>query len=388
MRFETRAVHAGREIDPATGAVAPPIHPSTTFERDPDGGYPRGHLYARHGNPTRAALERCVADLEGGVEAAAFASGTAATMAVFQALAPGDHVVAPHDVYHGTARLLREVLAPWGLEATFVDMTDPAEVAGALRPRTRLVWIETPSNPRLRVTDIARVAALAHEAGALAACDSTLATPALQRPLELGADLVVHATTKALGGHGDVMGGLVIARAAGGLFERVRCLQVHGGAVPSPFDCWLVLRSLRTLPYRAAAQSRHALRVATFLRSHPRVAAVHYPGLPDHPGHAVAARQMSAFGGVLSFEVAGDRGLAMDVAARVTLFTRATSFGGVESLIEHRASIEGPGTRTPESLLRLSIGLEHPEDLVEDLARALDGACPRAAASPRVSGRG
>jgi cystathionine gamma-synthase len=371
MRFDTQLVHGGRGVDPATGAVAPPIQPSTTFERDADGGYSRGHLYGRNGNPNRLALETCLATLEGGAAAAAFASGTAATMAVLQVLRPGDHVVAPRDVYHGTARLLREVLAPWGLHASFVDAADAGAVAAAVGSRTRLVWIETPSNPRLRVTDIAAAAAVAHEAGATLVVDSTLATPALQRPLALGADLVVHATTKALGGHGDVTGGAVVARADDGLFARVRHLQIHGGAVPSPFDCWLVARSIPTLALRVRTQSDHALRLAWFLRAHPRVTAVHYPGLPGHPGHDVAARQMSAFGGVLSIEVAGGRDDALGVAAKVRLFTRATSFGGVESLIEHRASIEGAGTPTPETLLRLSIGLEDPEDLMEDLGQAL-----------------
>lgn len=371
MRIETRAVHAGHDVDGATGAVAPPLHPSTTFERDPDGRYSRGHLYARNSNPNRTALEQCLADLEGGAAAAAFASGTAATMAVFQALAPGDHVIAPHDVYHGTARLLREILAPWGLAATFVDMTDGEQVARAVRPSTRLIWMETPSNPMLRITDMGAVTEIAHRAGATTVCDNTLGTPVLQRPFELGADLVVHATTKFLGGHSDVMGGIVVARAADGAFERIRKIQVHGGAIPAPFDCWLLLRSIRTLPYRVRAHSANALAVATFLSGHRRVTAVHYPGLPSHPAHALAARQMRAFGGVLSFEVEGGRDTAMAVAAKLRLLTRATSFGGVESFVEHRASIEGPGTRTPEGLLRLGIGLEHPDDLIEDLAQAL-----------------
>lgn len=371
MKIETLAVHAGHEVDAATGAVAAPIHLSTTFERDPDGSYPRGHLYSRNGNPNRDALERCVAALEGGQASAAFGSGTAATMAVFQALAPGDHVIAPHDVYHGTARLLREHMNAWGLGTTFVDMTNPSEVEAALRPSTRLVWVETPSNPMLRVTDVARTATLAHDVGALVVCDNTFATPVLQAPFALGADLVVHSTTKYLGGHSDVMGGVVVARSAAGVFERVRRIQATTGAVPSPFDCWLVLRSIRSLPYRVRAHAESALRVAIWLRSHARVSTVHYPGLPDHPAHALAARQMRGFGGVLSFEVHGGADAAIGVAAKVGLFTRATSFGGADSYIEHRASIEGPGTRTPPGLLRLSIGLEHADDLIEDLAQAL-----------------
>jgi cystathionine gamma-synthase len=371
MRLETRAVHAGKDIDPTTGAVALAIHPSTTFERDTDGGYPRGDLYARNVNPNRQALERCLADLEGGAAAAAFASGTAATAAVLGSLAPGDHVLAPLDVYHGTTRLLREHMARWGLQATFVDMTDPARVAAALRPTTRLVWVETPSNPMLKVTDIAAIVALAGKAGALTLCDNTIATPVLQRPLALGADLVKHASTKYLGGHADIMGGALVAGRAEGFFEKVRWLQANGGAVPAPFDCWLLLRSIRTLPWRVRAHADNALAVARFLDGHPRVEAVHYPGLPGHPGHAAAARQMSGFGGVLSFQVGGDREAAMAVAAKLRVVTRATSYGSVESIIEHRASIEGPESRTPQNLLRLSVGLEHPEDVIEDLGQAL-----------------
>jgi cystathionine gamma-synthase len=374
MRIETVAVHAGHQVDPATAAVTPPIHLSTTFERDPDGSFPRGHLYARNSNPTRSALERCLAQLEGGADAAAFGSGSAATAAVFQALGPGDHVVAPSDAYHGTLRLLRETFVPWGLQATFVDMTDLARVKDALRPATKLVWVETPSNPLWKVVDIARLAELAHAGGAQCLCDNTVATPVLQRPFDLGADLVMHATTKYLGGHGDVMGGAVITRIDDALFQRIRQTQAGTGGVPSPFDCWLVLRGIRTLPYRVRAHAENAAAVATFLDRHGRVEAVHYPGLPSHPAHDIAARQMKAFGGMLSFQVRGDRDSAMAVAAKVRVFTRATSFGGAESLIEHRASIEGPGTSTPENLLRLSIGLEHAADLIEDLDQALAGA--------------
>jgi cystathionine gamma-synthase len=371
MRLETIAVHAGARVDPGTGAVTPAIHPSTTFEREPDGSYPRGFLYARNANPNRGALEACLAALEGGEAAAAFASASAATAAVFQALAPGDHVVAPLDTYHGTARLLRETFGRWGLETTFVDMTDLTAVQKAMKANTRLVWAETPSNPLWKVTDVARVGEIAHGAGARYLCDNTTATPVLQSPFRLGADLILHATTKYLGGHADVMGGAVVARARDELFDRIRAVQVSGGAIPSPFDCWLVLRGIRTLPYRVRAHSENALKVATFLARHPRVEAVHYPGLPAHPGHDVARRQMSAFGGMVSVEVRGDRARALAVAAKLAVFTRATSFGGTESLVEHRASIEGPGTRTPENLLRLSIGLEHGDDLVEDLDQAL-----------------
>ncbi len=372
MRIETLAIHAGHAVDPGTGALTPPIHLSTTFEREADGSYPHSYIYIRYANPNRDALEQCLAALEEGALGAAFASGSAATAAVFQALAPGDHVVAPRDVYYGTARLLRETFVPWGLEATFVNMTDVDQVRQAVRPNTKLIWVETPSNPLLKVSDIAAIAAIAHAAGAHCACDNTWATPVLQRPLALGADLVVHSTTKYLGGHSDVMGGAVVAGADGELFARIRQIQESGGAVPSPFDCWLVLRGIRTLPYRMPAHSENAAKVAEFLRGHARVAAVHYPGLAQHPGHNVAARQMTLFGGMASFQVRRGREAALAVAAKVRLFTRATSLGGIESLIEHRASIEGPGTQTPENLLRLSIGLEHPDDLIEDLAQALE----------------
>jgi cystathionine gamma-synthase len=370
MRFETLAVHAGLAVDPATGAVAPPIQLTTTFERDPDGSFPHGNLYVRNSNPNRTALEECLRQLEGGGAAAAFASGSAATAAVLQALAPGDHVIAPSDAYTGTGRLLRD-LARWGVETSFVDMTDVAAVRAAVRPATKLVWVETPSNPLWKVTDIARIAEIARAAGARSLCDNTVATPVLQSPLALGADLVKHATTKYLAGHTDVQGGAVVARAADEFFQRVEALRTSGGAVPSPFDCWLVRRGIRTLAYRMRAHSEHALAVARFLHDHPRVEAVHYPGLPDHPAHAVAARQMRAFSGMLSVQVRGGRDAAMAVAAKVRVFTRATSYGGTESLIEHRASIEGAGTRTPDNLLRVSVGLEHPDDLIEDLGQAL-----------------
>jgi cystathionine gamma-synthase len=371
MRIETLAVHAGHAIDAATGAVAAPIHLSTTFQRDPEGGYAHGYSYGRSANPTRHALEVGLAALEGGEDAAAFGSGLAAGSAVLQALAPGDHVVAPTDVYHGMTKVLREIFMRWGLEVSFVDMTDLDGIRQAVRPATKLVWVETPSNPRLKITDIARVAEMAHAAGALCACDNTW-SPIVQRPLDLGADLVVHATTKYLGGHSDVTGGIVIAKTKTDFFERVREIQTTGGAVPSPFDCWLVLRGMRSLPWRMRAHSENAARVAAWLANHPRVEAVHYPGLASHAGHEIAARQMSAFSGMLSFEVRGGREAALAVATKTGIFIRATSLGGVESLIEHRASIKGEDPRTPQGLLRLSIGLEHPDDLIEDLAQALE----------------
>jgi len=375
-RFETLAVHAGHGVDPATGAVTEPIHLSTTFERSPEGAYPHGYLYSRNDNPNRHSLEAALASLEGGSACAAFGSGLAAVTAIFQGLQPGDHVVAPTDIYHGTANVLKHLFAKWQVTAAFVDMTDADGVAAAVRAnaKTRIVWIETPSNPLLQCVDIAAMAAIAHAAGARAVADNTFASPALQRPLDLGCNLVMHATTKYLGGRSDVMGGAVITRADDDAFAQVRTAQLYGGAVPSPFDCWLVMRSLPTLPWRMQAHCANAMKVATFLRAHPRVLVVHYPGLDDSPFHAVAKKQMSGFGGMLSFEAKGGKEAAMAVAAHVDIFTRATSLGGVESLIEHRASIEGPESKTPQGLLRVSIGLEHASDLIDDLAQALDRA--------------
>ena len=372
MRFETLAVHAGGAPEPATGAVMPSIHLSTTFERAKDGSYPSGYDYIRGGNPNRRSLEAALAQLEGGASAIAFASGMAASHAVFQALAPGDHVIAPLDAYFGTAKLLRTQLERWGLEASFVEMSDAAAVQAALRPSTRLIWTETPSNPTMAVTDLRAIVAIAKSRRALTACDNTWATPFLQRPLELGVDLVMHSTTKYLSGHSDAMGGVVVAREDGEVAERLRALQSDGGAVPSPFDSWLVLRGIRTLPWRMRAHCSNAAAVAAFLAGHPRVERVHYPGLASDPGHAVARAQMAEPGGMLSFVVRGGRAEAFDVAARLRLFIRATSLGGPESLVEHRASIEGPATRAPEGLLRLAIGLEHPDDLIADLDQALE----------------
>jgi cystathionine gamma-synthase len=370
MRIETIAVHAGHGVDAGTGAVTPPIHLSSTFERAPDGAL-KDYFYARHGNPNRAALEACLAALEGGAAAAAFASGAAATMSILQALSPGAHVVAPSDAYHGTSILLRDILGPWGLAATFVDMADLARVEHAIRPETKLVWIETPSNPLLRVSDIERIVAIAHAGRAHCVVDNTWASPVLQRPFELGADLIMHSTTKYLGGHCDVLSGAVVARENTEFFQRVRTIQIQGGAVAPAFDCWLVMRGIRTLPYRVRGHCQNARAVAAFLARHPRVEAVHFPGLASHPGHAIAAKQMRDFGGMMSFQVRGGRAEALAAAAKLRIITRATSLGGPDTLIEHRASIEPPDKGTPENLLRLSIGLEHPDDLIEDLAQAL-----------------
>jgi cystathionine gamma-synthase len=371
MRIETLAVRAGHTVDPSTGAVTPPIHLSTTFERERDGGYRQGHVYARTSNPTRQSLETALAALEGGTSAIAFSSGLAATHAVFQALAPGDHVLVPEDAFYGTLRLVREVFGPWGLTADACDMSDLAAVERLLRPNTRIVWVETPSNPLLRIVDVAALSERAHRVGASCVVDNTWATPLLQRPFELGADLVMHSTTKYLGGHSDLIGGALVARADDEYVARLRMLQGLGGAVPSPFDCWLLMRGIRSLPWRMRGHCSNAGAVARFLAEHPAIEAVHYPGLPSHPGHEIAARQMRDFGGMLSIQVRGGEQAALDLTNRLELFTRATSLGGPESLIEHRASVEGPTTISPRNLLRVSVGLENADDLIEDLRSAL-----------------
>src|SRR5216110_1602879 len=314
MKIETVAVHAGHTIDLATGAVSAPIYLSTTFERDIEGGYPRGFMYTRNDNPNRDALERGISALEGGAAAAAFASGTGATMSIFQALSPGDHILAHTDAYYGTSRLLNEVFVRWGLQADFVDMSDLAAVKKAIRPNTKLAWMETPSNPLLKIVDLAAICEIVHNAGAVCVCDNTWA-PILQRPFDLGADFILHSTTKYFGGHCDVLGGILVAKQDGEFFQRVRNIQYEGGAVPSPFDCWLILRGMRTLPWRMRAHSQNAARVAEFLATHPNVERVHYPGLSSSPGHEIAERQMSLFGGMLSFEVKDGSDMAMSVAA-------------------------------------------------------------------------
>ena len=373
MKIETLAIHSGRTIEAGSGDVTPAIHLTTNFVRDPGGGYSRGYDYSRSDNPNRRQVEQCIAALERGRSAHAFASGSAASLAVFSLVRPGQRILCSVDCYHGTARQLREVVTAWGVAVDFVDTSQPDAFRAALAARpTALVWIETPSNPTLKLSDITLLAESSHAAGALVCCDNTFATPVLQQPLALGADLVMHSSTKYFGGHSDLTGGIVVVRADAGLEERLRTYQGLSGAVPSPFDCWLLARSLATLPYRVRHQSDNAAQLAERMRGHPRIEHVYYPGLPDHPGHALARRQMpGGFGGILSLLVRGDARSALDVAARTRLFIQATSLGGVESLIEHRASIEGPHTRTPQNLLRLSIGLEHVDDLSDDLREAL-----------------
>ena len=378
--FSTLAIHAGQPPDPATGAVVTPIHLSSTFAQSKVGEH-RGYEYSRSGNPTRAALETCLAALEGASHGLAFSSGLAAEDATLRLCGPGAHVVVGDNVYGGTYRLLSKVHAPAGLEFSPVPLDDKDAVRAALRPTTRLVWVETPSNPFLRIADIAALADMAHGVGALLVVDNTFATPYLQRPLELGADVVVHSTTKYLGGHSDVVGGFA-ATADADLAARLAFLQNAAGGVPGPFDCFLVLRGVKTLAVRMERHCASAARVAESLAAHPAVDHVYYPGLPDHPGHETAARQMRGFGGMVSITVRGGEEAALEVAASTTLFTLAESLGAVESLIEHphrmtHASVADSPLAVHPALLRLSVGLEDVDDLLADLERALSAATGR-----------
>ena len=372
--FGTRAVHGAGPADPATGAVVPPISLATTFRQEAV-GQPLAYEYARSGNPTRTALETHLAALEGASHGFAFASGLAAEDALLRLLAPGDHVLLPSDAYGGTIRLALQVHAPTGVAVDTVDLADLDAVRAAWTPATRMVWIETPSNPWLHIVDIEAVSAIAHEHDALVVVDNTFATPALQQPLALGADVVVHSATKYLGGHSDVVGGFV-ATDDDERAERIRFLQNAAGAVPGPFDCYLVHRGARTLELRMARHSESAQAIAEHLSGHPAVGEVLYPGLPSHAGHAVAARQMSAFGGMVSIRLAGGEAAALELCRRTELFTLAESLGAVESLIEHpgrmtHASVAGTANEVPADLVRLSIGIEDVADLLADLDHAL-----------------
>jgi cystathionine gamma-synthase len=367
MKLETLAIHAGNDPDSATGAVSQAIHLSTTFEREADGTFPHGYIYNRTDNPNRKSLEILLTTLEQGAAALAFSSGSAAAGAVFRALRPGDHAIVPDDMY----QLLNQVFVPWGLEVSYVDLTSLESIQAALKPNTKLVWIETPSNPMLKITDIAEVVKLAKTVGAKVACDNTWTPPGMQPVFTLGADIVMHATTKYLAGHSDVLGGALVVREKDEFFERMQFVQRNEGAVPSPFDCWLTMRGIRTLPYRMRGHCENATKLAEFLNAHPKIEKVYFPGLESHPGHAIAKKQMTSFGAMMSFQVRGGEAEAMKVAANLKLIVRATSLGGVESLIEHRASIEGTDSKTPKNLLRFSVGLEHVDDLMADLEQAL-----------------
>jgi cystathionine gamma-synthase len=374
--FNTIAIHAGQEPDPLTGAVVVPIYQTSTYKQDGVGGLRGGYEYSRSANPTRAALETAIAELEGGARGLAFASGLAAEDTVFRTLCrPGDHVILPGDAYGGTFRLVARVLTNWGLEYTPVPLADLDAVRAAVRPATKVIWCETPTNPLLGIADIAGLAGIARDSGASLVVDNTFASPYLQQPLEHGADLVVHSTTKYLGGHSDVVGGaLVAADAAVG--EQLAFHQNAMGAVAGPFDAWLVLRGIKTLGVRMDRHCANAERVVELLTGHPAVSHVLYPGLPGHPGHAVAARQMRGFGGMVSFRLAGGEETALKVAGLVEVFTLGESLGGVESLIEHpgrmtHASVAGSPLEVPNDLIRLSVGIEDVEDLLADLAQAL-----------------
>ena len=374
--FSTRAIHAGQEPDPTTGAVVVPLHLTSTYKQDGVGGLREGYEYSRSANPTRTALQEALASLEQGATGLAFASGLAAEDALLRTvLDPGDHLVIPIDAYGGTFRLISKVLGRWGVDHTPVDLGDLDAVRAALRPNTKLIWCETPTNPLLGIADIAGLAQLAHEHGALLAVDNTFASPYLQQPLTLGADVVVHSTTKYLGGHSDVVGGALVAGSAE-LGERLAFHQNAMGAVAGPFDAWLVLRGIKTLGVRMDRHQANAARVVDFLTAHPAVSSVLYPGLPEHRGHEIAARQMSGFGGMLSFRLAAGEEAALAVCERAQVFTLAESLGGVESLVEHphrmtHASVAGSALEVPADLVRLSVGIENAEDLIADLEQML-----------------
>ncbi|MFD7640028.1 cystathionine gamma-synthase [Kitasatospora sp. NPDC059795] len=374
--FETLAIHAGQEADPRTGAVVTPIYQVSTYKQDGVGGLREGYEYSRSANPTRTALEECLAAIEGGSRGLAFASGLAAEDTLLRTvLKPGDHIVIPNDAYGGTFRLFAKVLTRWGVDFSVADTHHPEKVREAIRPNTRAVWVETPSNPLLGITDLAAVAEIAHAAGALLVVDNTFASPYLQQPLSFGADVVVHSTTKYMGGHSDVVGGALVVADAG-LAEEVAYHQNAMGAVAGPFDAWLVMRGIKTLGVRMDRHSDNAARIAELLSGHPKVTQVLYPGLPTHPGHGIAAKQMKAFGGMVSFRVAGGEQAAVEVCNRAQLFTLGESLGGVESLIEHpgrmtHASAAGSPLEVPADLVRISVGIESAADLLADLEQAL-----------------
>ena len=379
-RFATRAIRAGQEFDPTTGAVVPPVYLTSTFVQDGIGGFRGGYEYARGGNPTRDSLQTQLASLEGGDLAYSFASGLAAEDTLLRAaLKPGDHIVMGNDVYGGTHRLVSRVFVPWGVSISTVEMSDLDAVRHAIRPdATKVLWVETPSNPLMKITDIAALAELGHEFGILVVVDNTFASPALQRPLELGADVVVHSTTKYLGGHSDVLGGAVVLR-SGELAEKVGFLQFGVGAVSGPMDAWLTTRGIKTLAVRMERHSANAAAIAAALEGHPKLERVYYPGLSSHPGHELAARQMSAFGGMLSVALRGGAPAARRFAESTELFQLAESLGGVESLIGYpsemtHASVRGTELEVPDNVIRLSVGIEHVDDLRDDVLAALDRA--------------
>ncbi|MCH2451252.1 MAG: aminotransferase class I/II-fold pyridoxal phosphate-dependent enzyme [Gracilimonas sp.] len=373
-KIETIAIHGSmktRSLENDT--IVPGIEVSTIYEHR-DGGYQEGDdKYIRLSNPNRDQLENVIMELEEGDSCAAFSSGMAAISSVFQAVEPGAHVLVANDVYFGTRKLMWEFADKWNLNVDFIDMTDLDQIESSLKENTKLVWLETPSNPRLLITDVKAVSKLAKEKGALVAVDNTWPTPYNMRPLELGADVSVHSTTKYLGGHSDILGGAVITKENKKLFEKIRLIQRVQGAVPSPRDCWLLSRSIRSFPYRMRAHNENARKVATFLSKHPKVQVIYYPGLESHPGHKIAKAQMDDFGGMISFLIEGGSKEAVNIVSRSKMIKAATSLGGIESIWEHRKSSEGDESPTPDNLIRLSVGLEHPDDIIEDLEQALGG---------------
>lgn len=369
--FKNICAHAGATPDPSTGAVTSPLYFSSTFHYPPTGEYPIGHIYSRESNPTRSSLETILSQLEQGEDAAAFSSGSAAANAVFLSLRPGDHLIINFDAYAGIRTMLRDIFMPWGLEVSFVDLSDFSNLSKSIKPNTKLVWTESPTNPQLRIVDLISIITICKQQHIKVAVDNTFATPALQNPIALGADIVMHSTTKYLGGHSDLTGGALVTAKKDAQWERIRHIQHIQGAIPSPFDCWLLMRGIRSFVPRMTQHLSNAKAVAEFLSHHPKVERVLYPGLVTHPGHEIAKKQMSDFGAMVSFLVIGAKEDAIKIAQRVKIFTNATSLGGTESLLEHRKSVEGPDSPTPDNLIRLSVGLEDSNSLIEDLKRAL-----------------
>lgn len=369
---QTQAIHTGHFAD-ASNAIMPPIILSTTFERGEDGlSFPSGYMYSRYDNPNRHALEEKLNALEGGAECITFASGLAAAMAIFQSLGTGSHLILPDDIYFGVRNILEKLYASWGLSFTVVDMTNLKEVERAITPKTKLIWTETPSNPQLKITDLQAIANIAKAHKLLTVCDNTWGTPYFQQPFAMGIDIVHHSTTKYLGGHSDILGGALIFKEQSAVTEFVRNFQKIGGAVPSPFECWLLSRSLATFYARMPIHASNAMQLATYLSQHPKIEKVMYPGLPDNEYHALAQKQMrNGFGGMLSILVKGGQTAALQIASGMKIIRHATSLGGVESLIEHRKSVEGELSKSPENLLRVSVGIEHIDDLIADFGQVL-----------------
>lgn len=373
MKLETAAIQQTEGKLEDIQSVSPPIHLSTTYLRNVDGGFTNDFRYSRLDNPNRRLLESCLVDLEKGKVAFAFSSGMAAINAVFQSLKPEDHILIPDDVFFNVTMLLKDVFERWNLKFTTVDMSNLDNVSKAIHTNTKLIWIETPSNPQLKITDIKAIVEIAKSSNVLVAVDNTWLTPVLQNPIELGADIVMHSTTKYFGGHSDVMGGCLIFREYGELSNKIGQIQMLCGAVPSPFDCWLVIRGIKTLTTRVKKQSRTAKKLSKYLENHPKIERVYYPGLKSHPQYKIAKEQLNnAFGAMFSVLIKGDKSTTLHISNGLKLFTKATSLGGVESLIEHRQSVEGLRTNTPENLLRVSVGLEHIEDLIDDWKTVLN----------------